>query len=84
MNSFCSLLTLKNINEDVLSDLEKFMKEELAGLLADKYNLLHEDQDEKDNIHFFGIFAAKPENFRFLLGERWLRHIGIGKIRKLS
>lgn len=71
MNSFSSLLTLKNINEDVLKDLQKFVKEELAGLLADEYNLLHEDQDVKDNIHFFGIFAAKPENFRFLPGERF-------------
>lgn len=71
INGFSSLFALKNINADVLNDVEKFAKEELVGLLADEYKLLDAQQDMCDNVHFFGIYAAKPEKFRLLPGERF-------------
>lgn len=80
INSFSSLGTLKNLNEDVLKVIEKFVKEELSVLLAAEYDLLDEEQNEADNIYFYGIFAAKPHRFRFLSGEI----IAITAISKLA
>lgn len=70
VNGFSSLIPLKNLNADVLKDIEKFAKEELSDLLTDEYILLDAVREDVDNVHFFGLFAAKPEKFRLLPGER--------------
>lgn len=65
------MFSLRNLDESVLCDIEEFAREELAELLAAEYMLMDSKLDELDNVVFFGIFAAKPSQFRFLPGERF-------------
>lgn len=53
-----------------MSDIEYFVRDELLDILTTEYEMLDEKMSELDNVFFFGIFAAKPENFRFLPGEQ--------------
>lgn len=67
-------MSLKHINDDdkYIDELEIFVREDLLNLLKDECINQHATLDDADKKYFFGLYHAKPVEFRFLPGERFI------------
>lgn len=80
-NSFSSVGAFKCINDDVITEVERFACEELADLLNDS----QENISCGDMTYFFGKHASNPDSFQFSDDERYLilslvRHINASNV----
>ncbi|XP_043476364.1 uncharacterized protein LOC122507622 [Leptopilina heterotoma] len=63
-NNFDNPLSFRDITEEIIDDLENFAKTLLIELIEDDVNV--------DMKSYFGIFHKKPNNFRFVIGDKML------------
>lgn len=63
-NNLDNPLSFRDITEEIIDDLENFAKTLLIELIEDDVNV--------DMKSYFGIFHKKPNNFRFVIGDKML------------
>lgn len=66
INGFSSSGAFKFIDDEVITDVERFAREELLDLLKDR----PENHDSDVMIHFFGEHESNPLKFQFSIDER--------------
>lgn len=62
------------MNDEVISEIERFVQENLLGLLNDRCHREFINLSQEDEMHFFGKYQSDPTIFHFCQDEKKLIH----------
>lgn len=70
LNGFANPYSFMTMEDNDLSPVEEFVKNELESLILDRCKRLNTEFDDKEKEFFFGVYAGNIGNFKFLRGEQ--------------
>lgn len=70
LHGYSNVLTFQGINDEIIENVESFMRTDLMDILEKKCTRKKLDVDTDDLVHFFGVYDDDPARFKFLEGEK--------------